>query len=375
MTNELCSPTMARGKKGSKRLRPEDTSTTPSTADLSSTVGETIKEYFDNLICNLKTDYDNKINVIENKLCDFESKIGDLQTTVDRLESNLAEERRISERLRDENKEIKDSVQNIQSKQGGGLQYQRRNNIKIYGLKELKLGGRGETETDTIKHVIDFLNVRLGLRIQWQDICIAHRLGPIEENRYRSIIVKFVRRTTKLNILENRHRLKGSGIVIAEDLTPENNKLFWELRESFGKYNVWTRDCQIFVNTRDGPKLASQVNKRELLEFATHGPQESTPIQRHQRHRPAPRGRGRHAPHAPHAPHVPRFDDPVRPGTADRSISSAPFRFGRGRARSPRGRGWEFPTQPPPPGTDITPHAWGPPLRGFARGRGRFDDA
>ena len=360
---------MTRGKKGSKRPRAEDTSTTTSTADLSSTVGETIKEYFDNLICSLKTDYDNKISIIEDKVCDLESKVGDLQSTVDRLESNLSEEKKISEKLREENKEIKDSVHIIQNKQGGGAQYMRRNNIKIYGLREI--GGRGETMHDTIKQVIDFLNVRLGLHIEWQDICIAHRLGQREAHRYRSIIVKFVRRTTKLDILENRHRLKGSGIVIAEDLTPENNKLFWELRDAFGKFNVWTRDCQIFVNTRDGPKPATLSNKRDILELAMHEPH-STPIQRH-RDRPAPRGRaGRHA---PHVPHVPRQAVPARPGTADRSTPSAPFRFGRGRAVSPRGRGWGIPAQPPPPGTEITSHAWGPPLRGFARGRGRFDDA
>ena len=360
---------MTRGKKSAKRSRPADNSI----ADLSSTVGDSIKEYFDNLIVNLKTDF-------EHKLCDFEDKFEsrildvkeelisrehDFHVTVDRLEKELAEEKKANQKLREECREVKELIQTVHRNQGGGDQYLRRNNIMIYGLRET--GRRGETVPDTINHVLEFLNVKMGVRVAWQDICIAHRLGNLEQNRYRSVVVKFVRRTTKLEVLESRHRLKGSGIVVAEHLTPENNKLFWELRESMGKWNVWTRDCQIYVNTREGPRQATIQNKRELLENAMHEPHQSTPIQRRQHYnRPAPRG------HDQRAPHVPRQADPARPGT---DPSAAPFRFGRGRAASPRGRGrGRGIPQPPPPGVDNTPQgSRDPPLRGFARGR--FDDA
>ena len=402
---------MTRGKRKAKRSRPEDTSTCTSTADLSSTVGDSIKEYFDNLILTLKTDFDSKLNDFEEKLEnklkvvkeELISREHDFHVTVERLERELVDEKKTNEKLREECREVRGLIQTVHRNQGGGAQYLRRNNIKIYGLRET--GSRGETVPDTIHNVIEFLNVKMGVRVSWEDICIAHRLGRLEQNRYRSVIVKFVRRTTKLEILENRYKLKGSGIVLAEDLTPENNKLFWELREHMGKRNVWTRDCQIYVNTREGPRQATLETRRELLDLASHEPHDrSTPIQRYQHSRPAPRGYSQHATHVPHQTdparpgvtdlptarfrlgrgraasprgqhtfHAPRQADPVRPGQAD--PSTAPFRFGRGRAVSPRGRGRGrgFP-QPPPPGIDDTPPgARGPPLRGFARGR--FDDA
>lgn len=358
---------MGNGKK-SKRQRYADDE--ESTADLSSTVNESVKDYFKNLIASMQLVFENKLSEIK---ADFLSKEHDLKVAQEKLEKDLAEEKRENIKLREQAKETKELTQTLLRRQCESEQYSRKNNIKIYGLRET---GRRETALETTHLVLEFLNEKLGVRVGWQDICISHRLGNPEPHRCRSVIVKFVRRLTKLEVLENRYRLKGSGIVISEDLTPVNNKLFWELRDSLGQNNVWTRDCQIFVNTRGGPRNVNIANRREIEALALREPHaSSTPARRHQPsrqgHQPL-RGRGHHGQHGQQASHVPRPAAPGGAATAAGPPSGPAVRVGRGRA-SPRGRDN---VQPPLPGIDNSQSgAWATPLRGFARGQRRYEDA
>ena len=345
-------------KKG-KRTRAE--------ADLSSTVSESVKDYFDNLISSMKEGFENQFKLLKDE---FLAREHELQVKQENIEKALKEEKELNVKMREENKELKHQTQILNQSMAEAAQYSRKCNLKIFGLRETR---RNETAVDTSHLVVDFLNAKLGVRVSIGDINVAHRLGNPEPNRYRSVIVKFVRRLTKLEVLENRWRLKGSGIVIAEDLTPANNKLFWELRESCGAKNVWTRDSKIYVNTRVGPRQIDLFNRHEV-EILCHGPHDaSTPHQ--QDRQPQPR---RHRHQEQHVQPARREREP-RQGPGGRPTSTPPGRPGRGRARgsprAPRETGVGL-TEPPPPGVDLEPPgAWGPPLRGFARGNARFADA
>ena len=368
---------MPKRKPATKRPRAEDAD---DSADLSSTVGETIREYFDNLIRVLTNTFDAQLKEMREE---FSSREFDLKTKHEKLEKELNECKQVNAKLKDETNEQKNIIHNIHQRLCDNEQQTRKNSIKIYGLREVR---KHETVLDTTHLVLEFLNAKMGVRVGIQDICTSHRLGKPEPNRYRSVIVKFARRLTKFEVLENRYRLKGSGIVVAEDLSPSNTKLFWEMRDNFGQQNVWTRDCKIYVNTRDGPRQVNHENKLEVLGLPRYEPRHahhaSTPA-RGSDQRPRPQ-QGRPPPPGPHGQRARPMHYGDRREPADRRTPPPP-RAGRGRA-SPRGHGLRAaPQQPPPPGVGnydyngnepIGARAFSPPpLRGFARGQARFDDA
>ena len=355
---------MPKHKPANKRPRPADNA--DSSADLSMQVGETVREYFDNLIRSIQTDFVDKFKKMRDEFVERENN---LTTKQDKLEKELEKATLLNAKLLEETNELKDLTQNMRQRLCDNEQQTRKASIKIYGLKEIN---RNESVLDTTHLVLEFLNVKMGVRVGIQDICTSHRLGKPEPHRYRSVIVKFARRLTKFEVLENRFRLKGSGIVVAEDLSPANTRLFWEMRDTFGQRNVWTRDCKIYVNTREGIRQVNQTNRLETLGLSRHDPHASTPARRTDQ-RPRPQ-QGRHEQRGQHVPQG------ARQGPADRRPTSPPVR-GRGRA-SPRGsRARAFQQQPTPPGVEpMGAWAFGPPppnLRGFARGhpRGRYDDA
>ena len=81
----------------------------------------------------------------------------------------------------------------------------------------------------------------------------VHRIGEKREGRTRPIIVHFVSRETRLEVLRKRRKLKGSDpkVVIVEDLTRSNYQLFLRASEHPGTLRAWSKDGKIFVQSLD----------------------------------------------------------------------------------------------------------------------------
>ena len=117
-------------------------------------------------------------------------------------------------------------------------QYSRRNCLVITGLPETE----GEV-TDTIIHNL-FLN-KLGINMDIYQIDRSHRLGP---RRYRDdqtlinrpIIVKFATYRSKKTVFNAKKLLKGSGVVIFENLTKRRVLLLKEMQKVAGPRQVFT---------------------------------------------------------------------------------------------------------------------------------------
>nr|KAG5688004.1 hypothetical protein BaRGS_022945 [Batillaria attramentaria] len=129
-------------------------------------------------------------------------------------------------------------------------QYGRRNNIKIYGLAE---ESKSETAVETGVVVRKFCREGLGVTVAETDI--DHRLGARQRDRHRSIIVKFVRREVKQEVVRQRRKLKQSGIVVTDDLTPRHQQLLRNMKEVVSRDNCWSAEGSVFV------KLGGQVKK------------------------------------------------------------------------------------------------------------------
>ncbi|KAK7475567.1 hypothetical protein BaRGS_00033200 [Batillaria attramentaria] len=99
-------------------------------------------------------------------------------------------------------------------------QYGRRNNVRIYGLPE---DARNESAHQTGVDVRKFCRGKHGVSLAETDIDIAHRLGSRQQDRHRSVIVKFVkfvRRNVRQQVLKQRRKLKQTGIMVTDDLPP-----------------------------------------------------------------------------------------------------------------------------------------------------------
>jgi hypothetical protein len=143
-----------------------------------------------------------------------------------------------------ENRKLRDQNDQLE-------QYGRRNNIRILGVPEDKIlqteGVTKKDSEDTLGKVINLVQNKLGLTaINGGHVDIAHRIGPrlgqTEEASPRPIIVKFISRRHKIEVLANRKKLKGQKMVIVEDLTKANQTLWKATAQNNDVQSAWTID-------------------------------------------------------------------------------------------------------------------------------------
>ncbi|KAI4461469.1 l1 transposable element-related [Holotrichia oblita] len=122
-------------------------------------------------------------------------------------------------------------------------QYTRLNNLRVYGVKE------GPNE-DVCKLFSDICRDKLNIIIQPSEIDIIHRLKG-KEDGVRPIIVRFSSRMTKKRIFASKSRLKGTKMVIKEDLTPQRINLLKHLAKRAPPGTYWTNDCKVFLKSKN----------------------------------------------------------------------------------------------------------------------------
>ena len=196
-----------------------------------------------------------KVDVMEGRVYDTEKKQDGLANKIEALQNE-------NDRIKHELDETSYAIEELS-------QYGRRNNIKIYGLKEeWKAGGSGETAEETVKKVVKLCTEDLGCDIRERDIAIAHRLNKKREGKERSIIVRFVRRMDRNTVIRHRRALKGKPIVIVDDLSPFFTKLFFDFKDILGQNNVWSVEGHIFVKIRGRVSKVGRDNREQLLREA-----------------------------------------------------------------------------------------------------------
>lgn len=133
-------------------------------------------------------------------------------------------------------------------------QYQRRNNIRIFGIAETA----GEN-TDQI--VADLCRDKLGVQdVTVEALCRTHRVGrppapgPNGEKRHRPIIVRFTSYRDRRTVYDSKKKLKGTGIVIREDLTSRRLELLRRATAIYGARSTWTHDGRVTWMDKDGTR-------------------------------------------------------------------------------------------------------------------------
>jgi hypothetical protein len=188
----------------------------------------------------------------ETLICKVVEKILNSETFIEnlvakiyvKLEQRLDEKLKVYEekvglleiQLKEAKKEALDSKDNLE-------QYTRRNSLRIFGVPEK----RGENTDDIVRKLC---KEKLDLDISVTAIDCSHRL-PAKETQHRPIIVKLVSRNTKNLIFNHKRLLKGTKIVIKEDLTKRRAQLLRDAAKKLGPTNAWTYEGNIVVKVNN----------------------------------------------------------------------------------------------------------------------------
>ena len=167
-------------------------------------------------------------NYLKTKVSDTEDAIEELENELQRLRKTVEKER-----------EFRNDLE----------QYQRRDSLRFLGVGPDR--GR-ETADDCKEKVLAVINDELGLNnILSADISIAHRV-KVPNTKPRPIIVKFLSRKQKIQVMQKRRFFKGSGRGIIEDLTSNNIKRLKSVQQHPEVKNSWTKEGTIHALLHDG---------------------------------------------------------------------------------------------------------------------------
>ncbi|XP_070202810.1 uncharacterized protein [Littorina saxatilis] len=132
-------------------------------------------------------------------------------------------------------------------------QYSRRNNVKLLYIEEPS--DHAETGEESEEKVLKVFHDKLKLtNIKPWHIEAAHRVGKRKAGLNRPIIVKFVSRKNKREVIQNRRLLKNvqPKVVIVEDLTKSRYILFQCTLDHPGTREAWTSEGSIFAKDAAG---------------------------------------------------------------------------------------------------------------------------
>nr|CAB3263288.1 uncharacterized protein LOC108950143 [Phallusia mammillata] len=148
-------------------------------------------------------------------------------------------------------KQLEDRLSQQEQQLDDMEQYGRRNCLILHGCKNVPKGSYWELEP----YILNILNtkIKLPLKVEKSDIDIAHTLPS---KKGTPIIIKFVRRTIRQEVFNNKRNLAGSGMVITESLTKKRLALVQRCREKCGERSTWTINGNVYVFHENKKKMS-----------------------------------------------------------------------------------------------------------------------
>lgn len=196
------------------------------------------------LSCKFSKLYDS-VDVLKNEAVGMQIDLDTIKKDNDKLKR---ENKDLVEKLSQMSQENKSNQYLINDLE----QYSRRNSIRIYGLDDRN---KQEDSAQTTEMLVKWFNDKLEVKISEGDIDISHRMGKFTEDGNRPIICKFVSRLLKTEVIRARRKLKGSSMVIREDLTYQNVKLLQKTVEKENVKSAWSDDGRIIALLQSGRKV------------------------------------------------------------------------------------------------------------------------
>lgn len=219
------------------------------------------------------TELSNRVSSAEHKLDVFESRLFDIENKHQETSENLT-------RLEVKNKEYEDNFKLLNSEARKAVQhindneqYSRRNNIRIHGLHN--------NSDNYVQTVIDFFNTKLNINhIEADDIETARGVSlktqssasdgatvQSQHTKSTTVIVRFVNRRHRDEVIRHRKLLKGSGQAISEDLTTLNLQTLNRVRNDDRVQTAWTWNGRIRAVLTNGREVTVKPHQsvQELM--------------------------------------------------------------------------------------------------------------
>uniref|UniRef100_A0A1A8S4V6 Uncharacterized protein n=2 Tax=Nothobranchius TaxID=28779 RepID=A0A1A8S4V6_9TELE len=136
---------------------------------------------------------------------------------------------------------------------------------------------RGEPPEQELRsleeQVIAFFNSK-GIEMDSKDIEGCHTLPRKNMNQKPAIIIRFVNRKQKKELLKQGRKLKGTNVYVNEHLTKKNADIARQarlLRKQKKIQSTWTSDCKVFIKLNGTPEQAKVLVIKELMELEKYG--------------------------------------------------------------------------------------------------------
>jgi len=282
-----------------------------------------------------------KMDKIHTSIERLESSLFTLQLENDKLRQDMSAMKKEGEKVKETAYSASFQAQGADERSNDNEQYCRNYNLRIYNVPEQK----DETSKQCEEAVLKLFHEKLKLKsITARDLDAVHRLGQKNSDGPRCIIVRFVSRKTRTEVISQRRLLKKQpgqstkSITIVDDLTKKNYVLYQRARMAETTKECWTVMGKIFVKNHRG--VTRRIKKeRDITEL------DKTPSSRteHQnRHMDGRRDtRGNHSNQGYRSrPEPSRGDDQMYQRRPDVQHRSRPR--GRGRGVSSKSRSSRF---------------------------------
>ena len=204
------------------------------------------------MLKDIKTHFSTKLDRVAENVEELKGEVFLLKQENDKLKAELSDYKKREEAMQRKVEEAAFEAKLAFESSDRNEQYSRRNNIKILYVEEKKDGF--ETTAECEQKVIRILHDKLQLRnIKPEEIEATHRVGEKKEGQTRPIIVKFLSRKTKTEVIYNRRKLKNISpkLVIVEDLTKRVYTLYRQAADHPGTVRCWTTEGRIFAKDMD----------------------------------------------------------------------------------------------------------------------------
>ncbi|CAG9824526.1 unnamed protein product [Phaedon cochleariae] len=184
------------------------------------------------------------METLNEKLSEYEREILEVKKEVKKLDDDIHEIELNStvklDKFESELEKIKNANKIIEKQYEALDQHSRRNNLRIFNLKE-------ENNENTEQRIIRIFKEKMKIEIRPEDIEGCHRVGKRESTEPRGILLKLRTYIKKEEIFNAKKFMKGTGTVIREDLTQTRVKLLREAIQKFSIVNTWTRNGKILA--------------------------------------------------------------------------------------------------------------------------------
>ena len=164
--------------------------------------------------------FNSRIKQAEGTIADLTRSLEFTQATVEDLQSEV----RVLKKSDIDNKTKTDTLdkQIVELERRTNYQedYNRRSNLRITGIREQP---GGETWEEAAKTVSKLLEEKL--QLPSMKLERAHRTGPANSSRPRTVVVRFERFGDREAVMRNARKLRGTGIFINEDLCPASQEI------------------------------------------------------------------------------------------------------------------------------------------------------